>query len=278
VGLLVAALQSPELENTNRWVWIGGVSVQPSEIAKLSLVLYLAYQIDKKWDRINRASLLIPCVVATTLFVVLILLQPDFGTAAIVLATAGLMLFLAGLAWRYVALAVALAMPALWFLVVSVPYRRQRLLTFLSPDADPLGTGWQVDQSLIAVGSGGVFGLGLGQSVQKLHFLPMADSDFIFAILSEELGLLGSLAVLVLFAVFLWRGLRAGVRAPETFGRFLAWGLGGMISMQAMLNIGVALALLPTTGAPLPLLSNGGSSLVTTLAACGLVLNVSQHG
>jgi len=222
--------------------------------------------------------LLVPFIVVTALLVALILWQPYFGTAGILLATAGLMLFLAGLKWRYVLLSTAIALPNLWFLVVSVPYRRDRLLTFLTPDADRLGNGFQVDQSLIAVGSGGVFGVGLGQSVQKLHFLPMADSDFIFAILSEELGLIGSLTVIVLFSVLLWRGLRAGLRAPETFGRFLAWGFAGMITLQAMVNVGVALALLPTTGATLPLLSSGGSSLVTTLAACGLVLNVSQHG
>ncbi|MCZ6508561.1 MAG: FtsW/RodA/SpoVE family cell cycle protein, partial [Acidobacteria bacterium] len=190
------------------------------------------------------------------------------------LVTVGLMLFLAGLAWHYIALALVMLLPTLWILINAVPYQRERLLDFLSADKDP----YQVLQSLIAVGSGGIFGLGLGESVQKLNFLPLAESDFIYSILSEELGLIGSVAVLVLFTVLLWRGIRAGLRAPETFGRFLAWGFSGMIVVQALINIGVVLSLLPTTGSPLPLMSYGGSSLVTTLAACGLILNVSQHG
>lgn len=276
--LLLATLQSGMRNDTHRWLYVGGLSIQTAELAKLALVGFLAYQIDRKRDRINGTSLLVPCGLLILLFAVLILLQPDFGTAGILVATAGLMLFLAGLAWRYIAAVALVSLPAVWILIMSVPYRRQRVLTFLTPEADPLGSGFQVMQSLIAVGSGGVVGRGLGQSVQKLHFLPYAESDFIFSILSEELGLIGALAVVCLFAVFLWRGVRAGLHAPDTFGRFLAWGLTGMIVIQAAMNIGVVLALIPATGAPLPLMSNGGSSLVTTLTACGLVLNVSQHG
>ena len=275
---LVAALQSPLLNRTHRWVFLGGVSIQPSEIARLAMVVFLAYQLDRKWERVNGASLLVPCVSMTSLMVVLVLLQPDFGTAGLLLLTAAIMLFLAGLAWHYILLAVLMALPTVWFLVMSVPYRRARLLSFLSPGQDTLDSGYQVLQSLIAVGSGGLFGLGLGESVQKLNFLPAAESDFIFSILAEELGLIGSVTALVLFGILLWRGLRAGLRAPETFGRFLAWGLSGMIAVQALVHVGVVLALLPTTGAPLPLMSHGGSSLVATLTACGLILNVSQHG
>ena len=278
IALLVAALQAPLLNSTRRWLFLGDLSVQPSEIAKLAIVIFLAHQLDRKSGRVNSASLLIPSVVLTTLLVVLILLQPDFGTAGLLLVTAGLVLFLAGLAWRYILLAALMALPALWFVVFSVPYRRERVLTFLTPGHDLQDSGYQILQSLIAIGSGGFFGLGLGKSVQKLHFLPTAESDFIFSILSEELGLVGSVAVLLLFLLLLWRGIRAGIRAPETFGRFLAWGFTGMIVVQALINVGVVLALLPTTGTPLPLMSYGGSSLVTTLTACGLVLNVSQHG
>ena len=278
LGLLIAALRSPMLNDTHRWVFVFGVSIQPSEIAKIAIVLFLAYQVDKKSDGINRANALVPCLVMTLLFVVLVLQQPDFGTAGLIAVAAGLMLFLAGLAWKYVTLAFAVAVPTVAFLVLSVPYRKARFLAFLSPEQDPEGSGFQILQSLIAVGSGGLFGVGLGESVQKLNFLPLAESDFIFSIISEELGLAGAAGVLVLFAIFLWRGIRAGLRAPDTFGRFLAWGLSGMIVTQAMINIGVALAMLPTTGAPLPLMSYGGSSLVTTMTACGLILNVSQHG
>jgi cell division protein FtsW len=214
----------------------------------------------------------------TALAVVLVLLEPDLGTAGILVLIAGLLLFLAGLAWRYVAIATGIALPALWFLILAVPYRRERFFSFLDPEQDPLGSGFQVLQSMIAVGSGGAWGLGLGSSVQKLHFLPLAESDFIYSILAEELGLAGAVLVVALFGVFFLRGVRAGNRAPENFGKFLAWGLTSLIVLQAFLNVSETIALVPTTGTTLPLISYGGSSLVTTLAACGLILNVSQHG
>ena len=278
VALLMLALYSPNLNGVQRWLFLGPISVQPSEIAKVFLVVFLAYQVDRKWDRVNGPSLLIPSVMFTVLLVVLILLQPDFATAGLVVVTAGLMLFLSGLAWHYVVVAGFMTLPTLWFLITKVPYRLERIRMFLESDGESLTGNWQVNQSLIAVGSGGIFGRGLGQSVQKLHFLPYAESDFIFSIVSEELGMVGAMTVLLLFAVLLWRGIRAGLRAKDTFGRFLAWGFSGMIVAQALINVGVVLALLPTTGAPLPLMSYGGSSLVTTLTACGLILNVSQHG
>ncbi|HVR30902.1 MAG TPA: putative lipid II flippase FtsW [Thermoanaerobaculia bacterium] len=276
--LLVAVLFSPPVNASRRWIFIGGLSVQPSELAKIAVVLFLAYQIDKKWGRVNQPAVLVPCVSMTALAVVLVLLEPDLGTAGILVVIAGLLLFLAGLSWRFVAIAVGVALPALWFLIVRVPYRRERFFAFLEPEQDPLGSGFQVLQSMIAVGSGGPWGLGLGSSVQKLHFLPLAESDFIYSILAEELGLLGAFGVVVLFLVLFWRGLRAGTRAPDNFGRFLAWGLTSMIVFQALLNVSETTALVPTTGTTLPLISYGGSSLVTTLAACGLILNVSQHG
>ena len=276
--LLVAVLFAPPLNNSRRWLFVGGLSVQPSELAKIAVVLFLAYQIDRKWGRINQPALLVPCISMTALAVVLVLLEPDLGTAGILVVIAGILLFLAVLAWRYVAIAVSIALPALWFLIVRVPYRRARFFAFLEPEQDPLGSGFQVLQSMIAVGSGGPWGLGLGGSVQKLHFLPLAESDFIYSILAEELGMAGAICVVALFGVLFWRGVRAGARAPETFGRFLAWGLTSLIVVQAFLNMSETIALVPTTGTTLPLISYGGSSLVTTLAACGLILNVSQHG
>ena len=276
--LLLAVLFSPPVNGSRRWLFVGGLSVQPSELAKIAVVLFLTYQIDKKWGRVNQPAVLVPCISMTALAVVLILLEPDLGTAGILVVIAGLLLFLAGLAWRHVAIAVGIALPALWFLIVRVPYRRDRFFAFLEPEQDPLGSGFQVLQSMIAVGSGGPWGLGLGSSVQKLHFLPLAESDFIYSILAEELGLIGAFGVVLLFGVLFWRGVRAGTRAPETFGRFLAWGLTSLIVVQAFLNMSETVALVPTTGTTLPLISYGGSSLVTTLLACGLVLNVSQHG
>jgi cell division protein FtsW len=278
VVLLVAVLFAPPLNYSRRWLFVGGLSVQPSELAKIAVVLFLAYQIDKKWGRVNQPAVLVPCVSMTALAVVLVLLEPDLGTAGILVLIAGLLLFMAGLSWRYVAIATGIALPALWFLILAVPYRRQRFFAFLEPELDPLGSGFQVLQSMIAVGSGGTWGLGLGSSVQKLHFLPLAESDFIYSILAEELGLAGAIVVVALFVVFFVRGVQAGNRAPENFGKFLAWGLTSLIVLQAFLNISETVALVPTTGTTLPLISFGGSSLVTTLAACGLILNVSQHG
>jgi len=278
VVLLVAVLFGPELNSTRRWLFFAGVSIQPSELAKLALIPFLAYQIDRKLELVNSRELLLPVAATTGLLSGLIVLQPDLGTAVLLITSAAVLLFLAGLSWRFLAAAGALAAPLLWFLVISVPYRRARLFAFLDPEKDPLGSGFQALQSLIAVGSGGVLGLGPGESVQKLYFLPYPHSDFIFAIVAEELGLLGGLAVVGLFALLLWRGVRAGLRAPDPFGRFLGWGFAVLLALQAFLNISVAIALVPTKGIPLPFLSYGGSSLVASLVACGVLLNVSQHG
>lgn len=279
VLLLVGVLfYGPLVNDTRRWLFLGRVSVQPSEIGKLVLIAFLAYQVDRKWGRINQPSFLIPSAFIAGLMALLVLMEPDYGTAAILLTSAALLLFLAGVAWRYLLAAGLLTLPVLVFLAVSVPYRRERLFAYLFAEQDALNSGYQILQSLIAVGSGGPFGLGLGKSVQKLHFVPMAESDFIFSIVCEELGMLGGLGVLALFGLLVWRGVVAGLRAPDNLGRFLAWGLTQTLVLQALLNISVTLGLLPITGTPLPFFSYGGSSLVTTLTACGVLLNVSQHG
>jgi len=278
VTLLVVVLFGPELNATRRWLFVGGVSVQPSELAKLALVLFVAYHLDRKRDRINSRELLMPVAVATLVVAGLVVLEPDLGTAVMLAATAGMMLFLAGLSWRFLAVGGALVVPLGALLVYLEPYRRARLFAFLDPERDPLGSGFQALQSLIAIGSGGVVGLGPGNSVQKLYFLPYPHSDFIFAIIAEELGMIGAVVVVALFGLLLWRGARAGLHAPDPFGRSLAWGFTALICVQALLNISVAVALLPTKGIPLPFLSYGGSSMAVSLAACGLILNVSQHG
>lgn len=278
VVLLVMVLFGPQLNATRRWLFVGGLSVQPSELAKLALVPFVAFHLDRGLDRVNRRELLLPVVFATGTVAGLVILQPDLGTAVLIVATVGALLFLGGLSWRYILLGAAVMVPLGAALVWAAPYRRARLFAFLDPESDPLGSGFQALQSLIAVGSGGFAGLGPGESVQKLYFLPYPHSDFIFAIVAEELGMLGALAVVGLFAVLVWRGVRAGLRAPDPFGRFLGWGFSSMLALQALINISVALALLPTKGIPLPFLSYGGSSLVVSLAACGVLLNVSQHG
>lgn len=278
LGMLVAVLFQPELNGTRRWFHFGGVSLQASELAKLAFVPFLAWQIARKPDRVNHPDLLLPVGFVTCLTAGLILLQPDLGTAVLLATTAFVLVFLAGLSWRYVAAGVAAALPLLYLAVVAVPYRRQRLFAFLDPEADPYGAGFQALQSLIAVGSGGVLGLGPGASHQKLYFLPHPHSDFIYAIVAEELGIIGAGAVLALFAVLAWRGARAAWRAPDPFGRYLGWGLTGILVLQALINISVAVALLPTKGIPLPFISYGGSSLVVSMTACGILLNLSQHG
>jgi cell division protein FtsW len=277
LALLAGVLFSPQLNATRRWFFVAGVSIQPSELAKLALIPFLAYQIDKKEERVNDLSFLIPAGFFTALTAALILLEPDMGTAVLLGATFFLMIFLAGLSWRYMLGALAVVPPLLGLLVMMEPYRRQRLFAFLDPERDPLGSGFQALQSLIAVGSGGVFGLGPGKSVQKLFFLPHPESDFIFSIVAEELGMIGALALVAAFCVLAWRGLRAGAKAPDRFGRYLGWGLTGVLIMQVLINVSVTLAMLPTKGIPLPFISYGGSSLVVTLCICGVLLNLSQH-
>jgi len=278
VVLLGVALFSPPINGTRRWILAGGFSFQPSELAKLALVIYLAFLIDRTVERERDRELLWPACFVTGLMVMLILFETDLGTSLVLIAATAAMLFLAGLRWRYFFVGAAGLIPIVWLLVVSVPYRLQRMLTFLDPGRDPLNHGYQAMQSLIAIGSGGTFGLGPGESLQKLHFLPYPHSDFIFAILAEELGLLGAVFLLGLFALLVWRGVRAGLNAPDLFGRYLAWGITGVISVQALIHASVAVALLPTTGIPLPLVSYGGSSMLISLAGLGVLLNISQHG
>jgi len=277
-ALLVLVLFAPQLNATRRWLFVGGVSVQPSELAKLALVVFVAAMLARHPEAVNRRELLLPVAVATFGVAGLVVLQPDLGTAVMLVMIVATLLFLGGLAWRYVLLAMVTAIPAALALALAAPYRRARLLTFLDPEKDPLGSGFQALQSLIAVGSGGFFGLGPGESVQKLYFLPYPHSDFIYAIVAEELGFLGAIGVVALFGVLFWRGIRAGLKAPDRFGQFLGYGMVAMLVLQAFLNISVAIALLPTKGIPLPFLSYGGSSLVVSLTACGVLLNVSQHG
>lgn len=278
IGLLAAVLLiGPELNSTRRWLFFGGVSVQPSELAKLALIPFLAFHLAGKLDRVNSRELLAPVLFVTALLAGLIIFEPDLGTAVLLVVTAGALLFLAGLSWRWLAAGVGLALPAIGLLIYLEPYRRARIFAFLDPERDPLGSGFQAMQSLIAIGSGGFAGLGPGDSIQKLYFLPYPHSDFIFAILAEEAGLLGSLLVVGLFGVLFWRGARAGLKAPDPFGRFLAWGFVSMLTLQALINVSVATALLPTKGIPLPFISYGGSSMVVSLVACGVLLNVSQH-
>jgi cell division protein FtsW len=251
---------------------------QPSEFLKVALVVLLASLIARKtltWGDPHKA--IRPALFFTMLAAGVVLLEPDLGTAACYVMLAGVLLWLAGVRAKLFLLLGAGAIPLVLAAALTADYRRARLLSFLRPEADPLGAGFQALQSLIAVGAGGFFGNGLGASRQKLFFLPYPHTDFIFAIVGEELGFLGAVAVVLCFGVIAWRGFRAARRAPDAFGALVAAGATAMLVVQAAVNVSVVLALMPTKGIPLPFVSYGGSSLVASWIAAGLILNVSQH-
>jgi cell division protein FtsW len=241
-------------------------------------VFFTALMLERRMHRIDDLSYsLLPIALIVGLVVALILLQPDFGTSISLALVVAVMVFAAGLHYRYFVGLALIALPAIYIVLVSAPYRRRRLLAFWDPWADPLGDGFQIIQSLVAVGTGGVFGRGLMAGVQKLFYLPEPHTDFIYAVIGEELGLIGATAILLCFCVIAWRGLRISMRAEDTFGSFVALGLTTMIAAQAFINISVVLGLMPTKGIPLPLVSFGGSSLLINLLGMGILLNVSQH-
>jgi cell division protein FtsW len=278
VVALVAVLFGQEIKGTRRWFAVAGVGIQPSELAKLAAIFFTAALLERRMERVNdlgyglRPILIMACGLAA-----LIVAQPDLGTALSLLLTVVAMVFAAGLSYRYLAAIGVAAVPLFALTVWLEPYRVQRILTFLDPSKDPQGAGFQINQSLIAVGTGGVFGRGLWGSLQKLFYLPEAHTDFIYAVIAEELGLVGAVAILLCFVAIAWRGLAIAEQAPDRFGAFLALGLTTMIVLQAFLNLSVVLGLLPTKGLPLPFVSSGGSSLLINLVAMGILLNVSQH-
>jgi len=276
--MLVAVFAFSPVNGARRWIKFGGFSAQPSELAKLSLALFVAYIIERRaGDEGSFWKTFLPCMFALAIFAGLVAKEPDLGTALMLAIIAFTMCFAGGVRPRYLALATAPGLLVVGKMMIFTPFRMRRLVAFIDPWADAQGTGYQVVQSLIAVGSGGQHGLGFAQGRQKLLFLPFAHSDFIFAVIGEELGLIGALIVIFVFAMFLWRGMRAALRAPDRFGMLLGIGIVVGIVAQALLNMSVVLALLPTKGIPLPFISYGGSSLVPTLAGVGILLNISQY-
>lgn len=266
------------INGAHRWIKFPGFSVQPSELSKLALVIFLAYFLEKRaGEERDFWRTFVPCGVVTAWLAALIVIEPDFGTALMLALIFAVVIYTSGARLLHLGLAAAPALVAAMGLLIFVPWRLKRLVTFLDPWADPQGGGFQVVQSLIAIGSGGPNGLGFAQGKQKMLFLPFAHSDFIFAVVGEELGLVGTLAVVAVFALFLWRGIRTALLAPDRFGMLLSLGIVTSIVVQALFNISVVLSLVPTKGIPLPFISYGGSSLVPTLAAVGILLNVSQH-
>ena len=278
LALLIVVLLIGSGDGTRRWLSLGPLNLQPSEIAKLTMVLFLASYLTRKDDDINDWwNGLFPALAMIGLFALLILREPDLGTAAVVVAVGGVMLMIGGLAWRYILGFGSLAVALVGVQILMTGYQTRRIVAFLNPWADPRDVGFQTVQSLIAVGAGGITGAGLADGKQKLSFLPEPHTDFIYAVIGEELGLVGSTLVVVGFLMILWRGLRAAVMAPDKFGFYLGIGLTAGLVMQALLNMSVVVNLVPTTGIPLPLISHGGSSLVITCAAIGVLLNISQH-
>jgi cell division protein FtsW len=278
IVLLGVVLFAPPINGTQRWIPLGFASLQPSELAKLAAILFTAAILDGRMHRVNDAAFALkPIAAATGILTLLILREPDFGTAALIVSVVVAMLFAAGMTYRYLFGAALVIVPMAMALVLTSDYRRRRWTTFLNPEADPLGDGFQILQSLFAIGSGGVFGKGLMAGIQKLYYIPEPHTDFIYAVIAEELGLVGTTLTLVCFAFIGWRGLRTALLAPDRFGALLALGLTMMVVLQAFVNISVVTALLPTKGIPLPFVSNGGSSLLINLVAMGILLNISQQ-
>jgi cell division protein FtsW len=275
---LIVVLFMDRSHNTHRWLHLGPVGFQPSELSKLALVVFLAYFLETRKDDVNdwRRTLL-PIGLVAGASGALIVAEPDFGTALALGLIVAAVLFAAGLRFHYFVLAALSALPGIYWLVFHSSYRTNRVLAFLNPYADPLGKGFQIIQSYIAVGTGGISGVGLMEGKQKLFYLPEPQTDFIFAVVGEELGFIGAMVIIALFAVILWRGLRASSACGDEFGRMLAIGLTVLVVGQALVNMSVVLGLLPTKGIPLPLISYGGSSLLVSLLAVGILLNISQQ-
>jgi len=276
--LLISVFFLDRSHNTHRWIHLGGFSLQPSELAKPALILFLAYFLESRTKSMDDwRNTLLPAVIPTLVFVGLIVFQPDLGTALALCAITVSVLFVAGLDLKYLGYAFLASQLPLYFLIFHVRYRRDRMLAFINPFSDPQGKGFHMIQSLIAVSTGGITGIGLMEGKQKLFYLPEPHTDFIFAVTAEELGLVGSVIIVALFAVFLWRGIRTALRTQDTFGQFLVVGITSMVVVQAFVNISVVLGMMPTKGIPLPFVSYGGSSLFMTLACVGVLLNVTKQ-
>jgi len=278
VLLLAAVLFARPINGARRWLSIAGMSFQPSEFAKIAAVAFTALTLERRMPRINEVSYsLAPLAIVGAVLAGLILIEPDYGTALSLLMIVGVMVFAAGLNYRYILGASLAAVPILAAALMFERYRVARLFTFLDPWADRQGEGFQIIQSFIAVGTGGIFGRGLFESLQKNLFLPEPHTDFVYAVIGEELGLIGTTVTLLCFCVLAWRGLRIATRAEDRFGSLMAIGITTMIAAQAFINMSVVIGLLPTKGIPLPLLSSGGSSLLVSLLGVGVLLNISQH-
>ncbi len=278
--LLIAVLVphiGKETGGARRWFKLGPVNFQPTELAKIAMIIYMADLMARKKDEV-RSFLhgFMPPVIVLGFTVGLILLEPDLGTAVAISLITVIMLFVSGVRVSHLLASLLASIPALYVLVFSVAYRRRRILAFLNPWADRRGTGFQIIQSFVALGSGGIFGVGLGQSRQKLFYLPASHTDFIFSIIGEELGFLGTAVIVMLFGLFLWQGMKVVFKSEGLFEKYMSMGIVSLITLEAVINIGVTAGALPTKGLPLPFISYGGSGLIFHLAAIGLLLNAAK--
>ena len=261
-----------------RWLKIQSFSFQPSEFAKLGLIVFLAYFLTKKEEKIRSFSFgFLPTILLSGLIIILVMKEPDFGAAFFLMAMVFLLLFIGGTRVIYIVGAFLLTTPAVYYFLMNGGYRYKRLMSFIRPWEDPTGTSFQIIQSFLSFGSGGLFGLGLGQGRQKLFFLPAPHTDFIFSVIGEELGLVGAMVVVLLLFILTLRGIQIGLSLEDRFGAYLTLGITLMISLQAVINMGVVLGLLPTKGLTLPLVSYGGTSLITYLIGVGMLLHLSTH-
>jgi len=274
---LVYVLFQPAVNGAHRWIFVKGISIQPSEFAKLAVLIFVAWFLQRYEKDLNRPERIAAIGAVVVLFAGLIGIEPDMGQAITLCLIAAVLLVMAGLAWRYVAAAFLCAVPLFYFLVYNVDYRWRRISVFLNPETSTDDAAWQINQSLIAVGSGGFWGLGPGAGKQKLFFLPESSTDFIFAIICEELGLIGALLIVAAFLVFFFRGMKIALKSHDRFGFYLGTGITLMVTLQGLINISMVLGMLPTKGIALPFISQGGSSLLMNLAATGILLNLSHQ-
>lgn len=280
VVLLVLVLTPLGIEanGAKRWLGVGGATIQPAEIAKFACILITAKLIEKRYDNIKSLTKgVLPLLIVPGTFFILIMGQPNMSTAGTIILVVFVMLFVAGMNMKFVYTMIALGIAAFAGLVLSAPYRLDRVTSFLDPFKDPLGSGYQVIQSLYAIGSGGLFGLGLGKSKQKYFYIPEPQNDFIFAIIGEELGLIGCIVVMMLFLILVYRCIRIALKCSDIFSCMVVIGIGAQIGIQAALNIAVATSSMPATGVALPFISMGGTSLTILMGAVGIVLNISKH-
>ena len=279
---LLALVKIPHFGRTfggaSRWLDIGGILFQPAELSKFAIIVYIASWVDKKKQHLNDFYFgLLPSLVIIGLFALLILVQPDFGTMLVLLILAFSMLVVAGIEWKYFIYGGVLGSLGLYFLILTESYRLKRLTAFLNPSADPGGISYQINQALLAIGSGGWWGYGYGLSRQKHSYLPEVMTDSIFAVLAEELGFIRIMILFALFLLFALKGVQIARRAPDIFGKMMAFGLTAWIVIQASINIGAMLKILPLTGIPLPFFSYGSTALIMNLAAMGVLLNISRY-